>query len=210
MLLSGKPETLEPRDWSYRADPARTAIAILPEEGRSWIKWNLKDIKALSWGELDNLLEHGQWAKRIGRLREIYATEIQQRLLTYLGRVGQPANLPVPFPADVSLFYVDRGSKTRKLDIESIDAAACYVGKGADSKPVHRLVLTEQACDHIEQALQSLNDNNVLASAKPNLMVVKTDRNFLMKFERGEIEVPPDTGQKPIRGLDNKVYAVVT
>ncbi len=209
MLLAGKLEELQPRDWSYKAGPVRTAIIILPEEGRRWIRWNLKDVRTVGWEELDGLLGEGQRLSRIGRLREIYAIEIQEMLLADLGRIGRPANMPVPFPVSVSLFYVDTGSNVRKLEIQEIEFAACYVGRDQDSKPVHRLVLTEQDCDQIEQALQTLEENGVHNSAKPSLAAVKGDQGFFTRFERGEIDMSAETGTKYIKGTGNKIYAAI-
>lgn len=209
MLLSGKLEELQPKDWSYKAGPVRTAIVILPDEGRKWIRWNLKNIQSLDWYELGRFFGEEGKVRRIGRLREIYAIEIQQMLLADLGRIGRPANLPVPFPVSVSLFYVDAEAKARKLDVEAIESAACYVGRGKRPDPVHRLVLTEQACDHIEQALHALDRDAVHNSAKASLDAVKSDRGFFTRFERGEIEMSDDKGTKEIKGDDNNVYAVI-
>lgn len=209
MLLSGKLEELQPRDWSYKAGPVRTAIIILPEGGRRWIRWNLKDVRTIEWDELDGLLGDGQRLSRIGRLREIYAIEIQEMLLADLGRIGRPANMPVPFPVSVSLFYVDTDCNARKLDVEDIESAACYVGRDQDSKPVHHLVLTEQACDQIEQALQALTKDSVIDSAKASLAAVKEDPGFFTQFERGEINMSPEKGTKYIKGTDNKIYAAI-
>ena len=197
MLLSGKLESLEPRNWTYQSSPpVRTAIVILSNGERKWIKWDLKDIKTLGWCELDDLIGQQQKLKRIGRLREIYTIEIQQKLLADFGRIGRPANLPVSFPVAVSLFYVDTARKAQKLHVEQIEYAVCYVGRGKSPKPVHRLVLTEQACDLIEQALQDLEDSNVHNSAKASLTAVKDNRGFFTQFERGEIEIAPERGRK--------------
>jgi len=209
MLLSGKLEELQPKNWSYKAGPVRTAIVILPDEGRKWIRWNLKNVRSLDWDELGRFFGEEDKVRRIGRLREIYAIEIQQMLLADLGRIGRPANLPVPFPVSVSLFYVDGEAKARKLEVEAIESAACYVGRGERPEPVHRLILPEQACDHIEQALHALDRDAVHNSAKGSLDAVKNDRGFFTKFERGEIDMPPDKGTKEIKGDDNKVYAVI-
>ncbi len=209
MLLSGTLEELQPKNWSYKAGPVRTAIIILPDEGRKWIRWNLKNVRSLEWDELDRLVGEDASLKRIGRLRELYAIEIQQMLLADLGRIGRPANLPVPFPVAVSLFYVGSDCKARKLAVEQIDSAACYVGRGKSPQPVHRLVLTEQTCDHIEQALQALGEDAVQDSARASLAAVKADRGFFTRFERGEIEMSTDAGRKIIKANDNKVYAAV-
>lgn len=209
MLLSGKLEELQPRDWSYKAGPVRTAIIILPDEGRRWIRWNLKDVRTLSWDELDVLLGEGERLSRIGRLREIYAIEIQEMLLSDFGRIGRPANMPVAFPVAVSLFYVDTDCNARKLDVEDVESAACYVGRGESPESVHRLVLTEQACDRLEQALQALPEDNVRNSAKESLRVAKGDRDFFTRFERGEIEISAAKGTKYIKAPDNKIFAAI-
>ena len=209
MLLSGRLEDLQPNNWSYKAGPVRTAIVILPGEGRKWIRWNLKNAQSHDWGALEKFFGDDNKVRRIGRLREIYAIEIQQMLLSDLGRIGKPANLPVPFPVAVSLFYVDAKAKARKIDVEAIESAACYVGRGESPEPVHRLVLTEQSCDRIEQALHALDRETVHNSAKASLDAVKSDRGFFMRFERGEIDMSADKGTKEIKGDDNKVYAVI-
>lgn len=209
MLLAGKLEELQPRDWSYKAGPVRTAIIILPEEGRRWIRWNLKDVRTVGWEELGALFGEGQRLSRIGRLREIYAIEIQEMLLADLGRIGRPANMPVPFSVSVSLFYVDTNSNAHRLAIQEIESSACYVGRDQDSKPVHRLVLTEQDCDQIELAMQALEENSVHNSAKQSLAAIKGDKGFFTRFERGEIEMSPESGVKYIKGADNKVYAAI-
>ena len=209
MLLSGKLESLEPKNWSYKANPVRTPIVILPDEDHKWIRWNLKNVKMLSWSELDDLFGEQERLSCIGRLREIYAIEIQQMMLADFGRIGRPANLPVPFPVDVSFFYVDTASKAQKLDVEEIESAVCYVGRDADSRPVHRLVLTEQACDHIERALRTLDDGKLHRSAQDSLTTVRSDSGFFTKFELGEIKISPDAGRKRVPGADNKVYAII-
>ena len=120
-------------------------------------------------------------------------------MLTQFGRIGRPANLPVSFPVDVSLFYVDTNSKAQKLDIEEeIRTAVCYVGRDKDSKSVHRLVLAEQTCDHIQQALHALDDKELDRSARDSLAKVKGDSGFFIKLQHGEIAIPePRSEQEP-------------
>ena len=209
MLLSGKLESLEPRNWSYKPAPVRTAIVILPDEDRKWIKWNLKNIRTHSWSEMYDLFGAQERLTRIGRLRETYAIEIQQQMLADLGRIGQPANLPVSFPVDVSLFYVDTDAKARKLDVEDIESATCYVGRDQASKPVHRLVLTEQACDHIERAVHTLDGDTLHPSARASLAAAKDDSRFFAKFELGEIRISPDKKVTTVQGADNKVHTAI-
>jgi len=209
MLLSGKLVELKPKSWSYKPGPVRTAIVILPGEDRKWIRWNLRDVQSLDWKRLDTCFGDKNTVCRIGRLREVYAIEIQQMLLADLGRIGRPANLPVPFPVSVSLFYVDAEAKAQRLNVEAIESAACYVGRSERPDPVHRLVLTEQTCDRIQRALCDLDSETVCARAKASLDMVKSDRAFFTRFERGEIEMSDDEGTKEIKGNDNNVYAVI-
>lgn len=209
LLLSGTLEELQPTQWSYRANPVRTAIVILASGERKWIKWNLKEVKALDWSDLDTLINDEGQLERIGRLRGIYAMEIQQRLLADLGRIGRPANLPVPFRVAVSVFYVDSRSLARRLDVPEIVSAACYVGRDGDSKPVHRLVLTEQVCDEIEEAVRVLNDDAVHCSAKRSLAALKADGDFFARFEHGEVEIQPDKDRTLIKGADGQPCAEI-
>ena len=210
MLLSGNLRNLEPKSWSYQGRPVRTAIVTLPDGSRKWIKWNLKDVKTLSWSELDDLFDGLKGLIRIGRLRELYAIEIQQIMLADFGRIGRPANLPAPFPVDVSLFYVDADSKAQKLDIKEIEPATCYVGRDANSKPIHRLVLTEQACDHIERALRSLDPGKLHQSTQSSLDAVKAGSGFFDRLERGEIEIPlPDRKEKMVQDANSNVHAAI-
>ena len=209
-LLSGKLQELNPRSWSYEGRPVRTAIAILPAENRKWIRWNLKDIKTLSWGELNDLFDEPERLVRIGRFRELYAVEIQQMMLADFGRVGRPANLPARFPVDVSLFCVGTDSKALKLDVQGIEVATCYVGRDASSKAMQRLILNEQACDHIERALRDLDSDSIHQSARAGLASVKADSGFFDKLERGEIEIPSsDGGEKVVQSADNKIQATI-
>ena len=209
MLLPGKLESLEPKNWSYKEDPVRTPIVDIAGENRKWIRWDLKNVKTLSWSKLDDLFGGQEQLRRMGRLREIYAIEIQQMFLANLGRVGRPANLPVPFPVDVSFFYVGTDSKAKKLDIEVIESAACYVGRDERSNPIHRLVLTEQACDKIENALRALDATQLKRSARASFENIQKDSGFFSRLERGEIEVPePGAGAKYIK-VEDQIAALV-
>ena len=202
VLLSGTLEQLQPKEWSYRTDPVRTAIVILADGNRKWIRWNFKNVEALGWSELDTLIGEEGKLKRIGRLREAYAIEIQQRLLAHLGRIGRPADLPVPFRVAVSVFYVDSKRQARRLNVKEIESAACYVGRDEKSKPVHRLVLTEQTCDEVEQAVRALEDDAVHSFAKRSLAAIKADADFFARFERGEVEICPDKEKTSIKASD--------
>ena len=209
-LLAGRLESLDPENWSYQSRPVRTAIVILSGEGQKWIKWNLKDIRTLTWSELDDLFAAPEALSRIGRLRELYAVEIQQRALADFGRMGRPANLPAAFPVSVSLFYVDAEFKAQRLDIGGTELATCYVGRDERSRPIHRLVLTEQTCDRIESTLRSFDSNRCHQVARSRLDAIRADTSFFGTLERGEVEIPPtEKGRKRIL-VGGNVCAAIT
>ena len=209
MLLSGQLKELKPEDWSYKGDSVRTSIIILPGGERKWIKWNLRDVYTLHPEKLSKLIQE-ESLTRIACLREVYSLAIQQKLLARMGRIGQPANLPVPFPVTVSLFYVDIDRKARKLAVDDTEPAVCYVGRGNDpNKQIYRLVLTEQICDQIERALQDLPEESVCEAARASLETVKGDQGFIKKFEHG-VEIPSNkNGKKFIKNENGKTYAVI-
>ena len=209
MLLWGTLFGLAPKDWSYRETPVRTPIVVLPNGERKWIKWDAKDVRTLSWDELDSLFAEPARLLRIGRLREIYAIEIQQKMIAVMGRIGSPAKLPGSFPVEVALFYVGTDAFARRLALGQSWAAVCYVGRDKESKPVHKLVLTESACDEIERAVGTLNEDQVHPSARQGLSSIKEDRSLFARLERGDLDVPDSTERRRSVTADRHVLAVV-
>jgi hypothetical protein len=215
MLLPGRLQEFTPRDWSYKDRPVRTPIIILNGQ-RKWIKWNLREVLTRHRNDLNKSLlpSQGRCLIRVARLREVYALELQQKVLTWIGRIGLPANMPASFPVAISLYYADTDSKARNLHIGGSDSAACYVGRGEDSRQeVHHLVLTEETCDQIRQAVQNLSEDDVHPLAKKNLKAAKKDLRFFMQFERGDVKISSDKPSKdpnPITSRDNTaVYATI-
>lgn len=202
MLLSGTLQELEPTAWSYRQEPVRTPV-VIRDAGRWWIKWDLKAIRVVAYDELQD----GHRVERIGRLREIHATDLQQKMLAILGRVGTLAAPPVAFVVEVYLYYVGTDSRLKTLGETSFQSV-CYVGRDADSKPVHRLVLGEADCDEVESGLRSLSDSDVHGSARVSLSGMRDDRSFFDRLERGKIVVPPETGRRSV-DIGGRQVAVV-
>ena len=205
VLLSGDLQNLEPTAWSYKQEPVRTPVVICGDEQRWWIKWDLKAVRVVAYDSLKDVKE----VERIGRLREIHAIDLQQRMLATLGRVGTPASSPVAFAVEVSLYYVDTDSNSKSLSDVRIRSAACYVGRDENSKPVHRLVLGEHDCDEVERGLQSLSDIYVRRSAHASLSAIREGRSFFDRLERGEIEMPLSETRQERVIVDNRLVAVV-
>lgn len=211
LLLSGKLEPLVPGSWTYAGQPTRTPIVILADGSRMWVSWDMKDVQTLSWADLDAALVNSGQLRRIGRLRELYALELQQKLLADLGRVGQLAPMPAYFPVLASVYYVGADGKAKRLIHDELESAV-YVGRATKPHSVHRLVLSEQACDRIRDAVQALDNNLVLPAAQASFTDIKADQMFFSQFERGEIELPTELGKiKTLKSADgSKVHATIT
>ena len=208
MLLTGELKVLRPEDWSYRPGPKRTPIAILSQNNPKWIEWDMGDVESFRRDKLDGMLASGAEVERVARMRELYALEIQRSLLERLGRIGSPANLPVHFPVTVDFFYADKAGKAARLIDEEAVNAACYVGRGRGSKPIHRLVLSEQICDELQGAVMRLQGGDVHQRAKGNLQAIQGDAAFFVQFEKGMV-VPVSSGKKPIRDSDESIRGLI-
>lgn len=187
LLLVGKLNPLGRIDWHYRDEGVRTPVVELADKSRFWIKWDLKHIYTLSHDELASLMkpEAGDF-ERIARLRESHAIEIQQKLLSNLGRIGLAAAMPATFPMLVEAYLPDTGLRLVKLEINTLtDEGVCFVGRGDDpKKPLERLVLTESACDAIIECIATYDLNNVHPESRKlieKLRLTSDLRNWLDK-----------------------------
>jgi hypothetical protein len=175
LLLVGSVRSLAARDWEYGEDARSPALKIDGE--LRWIKWNLKHIDTVSHQQLDEALKSN--SLRIGtRLREAHALELQQRVLSGLGRVGLVAALPATFPVDVEAYYAGLDEKPKRLDVAALnDGAVCFVGRDANGKQVIRLVLTEGGGDGVIDAIAAISENDVAEKARSafNHIIVSAD-----------------------------------
>jgi len=83
------------------------------------------------------------------------------------------------------------------------------VGRDEASKPIHRLVLSEQTCDRIKRALHTLESQNLHDLAQPSLAAVKSDSGFFTSFERGEIQIPLEPGGKKQEKDGSEIQVVI-
>lgn len=183
LLLVGVAKPLTARDWSYGAD-ARTAAVRINGELR-WIKWNLKHLDTVSWGKLEDALKAGA-VRIVARLREAHALEVQQRVLSGLGRVGLVAPMPATFAVEIEAYFAGVASAAIRLDVPAlVDGAVCFVGRDEDSNPSLRLVLTEGGCDGLEVALAALDSNQVAPSAHTALNHIKSSGDLRRMLSAG-------------------------
>lgn len=202
LLLVGKVEEIGASSWTYGED-ARTAAVRLGAELR-WIKWNLKHIDTVSHTQLAKAFEDGDLVVS-ARLREAHALELQQRLLSGLGRVGLVAPMPATFPVDAEIYYAGTDGVPVRLEVPALaEGAVCFVGRDDKRAPVVRLMLTEPTCDGVTEALAALPDNQVAESARKALAHIKSSPDLRRMLTKGLnlkgaradawIHIPSETG----------------
>jgi hypothetical protein len=164
LMLVGEVRTLDRSAWRYGPD-TRTPAVLVDGELR-WIAWKLKHVDTFAWKDLRDGLAGGS-VEIIGRLREAHALEVQQRMLSGLGRVGLVAPMPATFPVEVNIQTLAANGTARDLAVPDLAlGAVCYVGRDKDGKPVARLVMTEGACDGIEEALAAIPEDLIAPGAR--------------------------------------------
>ena len=207
LVLPGTLTPLAAKDWSYGTTITKTPIFASEDGSRHWIRWHLKGRQTIQLASLCQELQRGKVFERLGRIRDTYATEIQQRMLADMGRIGQPANPPATFPVSISLFAVSPDASALPVAVDGVDTAVCFVGRDAKGNRVDHLVLGEAACDALRGMIQDYSPDDVHTAARPSLAAMKTDIDFFERFERGLIEVPHKDGKwQEEKGADNRAY----
>jgi hypothetical protein len=192
LLMSGTCEDLSPKTWSYKSSAVRTPILKFPDGRRVWVRWNLKDLRAMPLDELTTALG-AQGELSVGlRLRDGQALELQQRLLSDLGRVGLVAPMPATFPVAVEMYFVAGDDTLTRLPLTVVntEGGVCYMGRDAASNSVTKLVLSESACQDVFDATSQIDINAVHASARPAMQRLRDSVTFATLLETG-IDVPP-------------------
>jgi hypothetical protein len=183
LFLVGTPALMGRADWLYGIENRTVAITI--DGVMSWIKWNLKHVDTLAWAQLDRAIADGR-LEIFARLRESHALELQQRVLSGLGRVGLVAPMPATFPVNLEAFYCGADHVPVPLPVEELqNSAVCWVGRDQQGKQVSRLVMTESACDSLFAALNDLDDEAVAGIARAPLQKARASNELRRKLESG-------------------------
>lgn len=211
MLMAGALEELRPNMWTYKSTPLRTPIAMLPEDRRAWIRWDLKDVQTWKPSDLAAALGTNGSHKLLARLRESQALELQQKLLADLGRVGLLAPMPATFPVTVEGFYANLQGQLQRLVLPLLerDGGVYFAGRDKDSKVVARLVFGEDACYEILDAISGLDATVVHARARETLARLQASESFARILERGLTAPAPEQTAfveltSPSNGADGK------
>jgi hypothetical protein len=191
LMVAGEMRSLGPRDWKYRGE-TRTPIIVVPgsngaDDRRYWIAWDLRKFEVWSPEEVKKKLDRGGSHRRLIRLRESVAVELQQKMLADIGRVGQVAHMPATFPVDVELQKVSADGTWTVVDLPALmrDGGVCFEGRSADSGPNVRLVISEEACQQITAHIATINDEGVPQDARQALARLKASPAFASMLESG-------------------------
>lgn len=163
LLVGGELRLLDSKTWRYKTSGVTTPVVQLPGQSRMSIVWDLEDQRMLTKAELAALIaDHGPYQAKL-RLRESNALEIQQDLLSQMGRVGTMSKMPFTFPVDVivSIFDKEGGVKPLELPITIADGGVCIIGRDQDGNDLPKLILTETAVDEILEAIPLIQAGNV-------------------------------------------------
>jgi hypothetical protein len=196
LLLVGEVRTLDRTAWRYGPEPRTPALQIDGE--LRWVSWKLKHVDTIAWKHIRTGLDNGD-VEIVGRLREAHALELQQRMLSGLGRVGLVAPMPATFSVQVDIQTLAADGTPRDLEVpELATGSVCYVGRGSAGKQVARLVLTEGACDGIEDALRAIDTEHIAPGARAPI------RHMVESGElRRVLELGLDVSKTVDRGANN-------
>ncbi len=210
MFMAGKLAELTPRTWSYEGRALKTPILVLPNGQRMWIEWDVKDVQAISFAEIPDLISSTGSYMIYRRLREGYALELQQRLLADLGRVGVAAPMPATFPVAIEVATLDSEGKMRMLHVPVADrdGGVCYTGRDADSEENARLIFTEDLLDALRVVISQLDEASTYEKARGTLQALK-GCDIAIELQRG-ITVPSrKTDWRPLQADVEKDGVVV-
>lgn len=104
-VLQGTIQSFSRKSWSENIRAPHTPIYVDSFCKKYWIKWDFKKRQTIPLAELTDPARY----QRAGRMREPYALDLQQRLLSSMGRIGLPSKPPANFPLTVRFYYLVEG-----------------------------------------------------------------------------------------------------
>lgn len=188
LLLVGELHVLKTEVWSAKNSGAKTPVFDMGDGYRRFIQWDLKHILTLTHDELNEFLLSEQPAfERVGRLRDMHALEIQQKLLSSMGRVGLAAPMPATHAVRIQAFTVDTNNKLRNLNIPSLeDGGVCFIGRTSDGLDhLEKLILTERGCEDICRAIDIIDIETVHEKTRDILKSIQKSTVLYETLERG-------------------------
>jgi hypothetical protein len=211
LLLVGTLKPLTAADWSYKDDGAKTPVIQMSDGSRFWIKWDLKHIEALAHSQLEALLSEAGTFEIAARLRESHALELQQKLLSNLGRIGLVAPMPATFNMRIEAFFPDIDGVLARAEISTLDdGGVCFIGRDPEGKkPEERLILTENACEAVWTHVCSIDPASIHERTRPLVNEVRYTADVLQALEQG-LSLPTTADSfKEIKAPSGKVIGLV-
>lgn len=195
LLLAGRLAEMTPKTWNYKDNGFKTPIIELPGDRRLWIKWDPKDLRMLLPSEISEMLGEAGSFNVVLRLRESNALEIQQRLLSNMGRVGLLAQMPATFSVAVEARYLDASGNMVKFNTPTLDreGGVCFTGRDSEGNHHSRLVLTGQVIDELMTELSLVNEQSISPRARETFKRLQASKGFGVDLQRG-LKVPPPGG----------------
>jgi len=211
LLLVGALKPLTAADWSYKDEGAKTPAIELGDGSRFWIKWDLKHIETLAHSQLESLLSTDGTFDVIARLRESHALELQQKLLSNLGRIGLVAPMPATFNMRIEAFVPNIDGILTKANISTLDdGGVCFIGRDPDGKKTEeRLILTENACEAVWTYVSSLDPATIHEKTRPLVKDVKFTPDVLLALEQGLTLPTTADSFKDIKAPSGKIVGLV-
>ncbi len=202
LLVGGALKALDNKTWRYKTKGVTTPIVQFAKQPRMSVEWDLDDQRMLNRDELANLIRP-EGAYSIGqRLRESNVLELQQRLLSDMGRVGLLSKMPFTFPVEVRMFTTDGEGKPKALElpITTRDGGVCITGRDGDGNDVTRLALTEPSVDEILSVIPKIEEAQVHARTKDALKRLQASTSFRSMLQRG-LKAPAATAKGTLAQL---------
>jgi hypothetical protein len=192
ILVGGQLKDLDSKSWRYKSKGVTTPIVQLSGHGRMTILWDLDDQRMLNRSELNGLMGARGPYQTMVRLRESYALEIQQDLLSNMGRVGTVSKMPFTFPVDVSMSIAGTDGELKPLDLLATnrDGGVCITGRDGDGNDLSRLTLTEDSIDEILEAIPNIQQDEVHEKARDSLRRLQRSSSFKSMLRSG-LRAPP-------------------
>lgn len=194
LLVGGGLNALDNRTWRYKSKGLGTPIVQLPDQPRMSIAWDLDDQRMLTRAELEGLLgAEGPYSIGL-RLRESNALELQQRMLSEMGRVGLLSKMPFTFPVEVLMFTTDIEGKPKALELPAMarDGGVCITGRDDAGDDITRLILTEPCVDELLGLIPKIEEAHVHQRARQTLKRLQNSASFRSLLQRG-LKAPPAT-----------------
>lgn len=201
LLLKGRFRPITDQSWLYKGD---RSPAVLIQGTLCRIDWDLQKYLTKKLSDIKGEIDKGKLV-RVARLRQPHTLELQQKLLTSLGRVGLPGHMPASIKTTIDAYIYGPDMKIKRLEVPDLSvASACFVGRDKDANRVVSLVLAEAACENVLKALDNLSDDDVHASGIVSLNAMTSSNDLVQRLEAGvQLKSPSDGTSKEIK-VDSK------